>query len=170
MHFNTMLAVIMHRIRRLTTDDWTIARQVRLAALRADPDAFGSTFDQEAKYEEGDWRQRLARSDCATFVAFTGDNDPIGIIRGAPYGQKAGLYSMWVDSSHRGKGIGGALVDIVIEWAKDNGHSALLLDVADKNPSASALYASRGFVPTGVKGTLPAPRDYITEHQMVLAL
>ena len=160
----------MQRIRRLTPDDWLIARQVRLAALKADPDAFGSTFDQEVGYGEGDWRGRLARRDCATFVAFAGDDDPAGIIVGAPYGQKAGLYSMWVDAEYRGEGIGGALVDAVIEWAMENGYSELLLDVADENPLAIALYESRGFAPTGVKSTLPAPRDSITEHQRMLRL
>ncbi|THB72918.1 MAG: GNAT family N-acetyltransferase [Desulfobulbaceae bacterium] len=160
----------MLRIRRLSPDEWTIAKRLRLAALEANPDAFGATLDEEAGYVEGKWRARLARSDCATFVAFTGGDEPAGIIVGAPYGNKAGLFSMWVDARHRGKGFGGALVDVVIDWAKKNGYSELLLDVADNNQPAIALYESRGFAPTGAKGALPAPRDNVTEHQRILRL
>lgn len=63
---------------------------------------------------------------------------------------------MRVDTRHRGEGIGGALVDAVIEWAKEAGYSELLLDVADNKTPAIALYERKGFSRTGIKGALPS--------------
>jgi len=46
----------------------------------------------------------------------------------------------------------------------------VLLDVADTNMAAIRLYARMGFVPSGVEGSLPPPREHIKEHQRVLVL
>jgi len=119
---------------------------------------------------EDDWRKRLERSGCKTFVAFADDSLPVGLIVGAPYGDEAGIYSMWVDSRCRRSGIGSALIDAVVGWAKRNGFSKLYLDVTDSNAAAVAFYESKGFEKTGVTGTLPHPREHILEHQRCLPL
>ena len=82
----------------------------------------------------------------------------------------AGLFGMWVAPSARGQGAGGALVDAVVAWARAEAFPRILLDVGDDNEPAIHLYASRGFVPTGVTTTLPAPRDHVHEHQRGLLL
>jgi ribosomal protein S18 acetylase RimI-like enzyme len=46
----------------------------------------------------------------------------------------------------------------------------LFLDVVETNTPAIALYARKGFVPTGEAGTLPPPRDHIREIQLVMML
>ncbi len=77
---------------------------------------------------------------------------------------------MWVAPQQRGRGLGGAIVDAVVAWARAEGHSRLLLGVGDDNAAAIALYASRGFEPTGVTSTLPPPREHILEHERALVL
>jgi len=77
---------------------------------------------------------------------------------------------MWVAPEVRRRGVGGMLVDAVIEWARSNGVTRLLLDVADNNAPAIELYARKGFEPNGEVGTLPPPREYIREHQRELRL
>jgi ribosomal protein S18 acetylase RimI-like enzyme len=77
---------------------------------------------------------------------------------------------MWVAPEARGQGVGNALVDVVIEHARLSGATRLLLDVADDNRQAIALYARKGFVPNGTTGSLPAPRYHIREHQRELRL
>jgi ribosomal protein S18 acetylase RimI-like enzyme len=72
---------------------------------------------------------------------------------------------MWVAPEVRRTGVGKALVDRVIEWAQANGISRVLLDVADMNTPAIALYDLKGFKPNGKAGALPAPRQHIAEHQ-----
>lgn len=154
----------------LGADDWGRNRAIRLRALADTPDAFGSTLADARQMSEAAWRQRLTRTDSATFVATTTDQKDVGLIVGAPYDDEMGLYSMWVAPAARQQGVGGALVDAVIAWARQSGRSKLVLDVGDENHAAIALYVSRGFRPNGRTGTLPPPRDHILEHQRVLPL
>jgi GNAT superfamily N-acetyltransferase len=78
--------------------------------------------------------------------------------------------SMWVAANVRRTGVGGVLVDAVIEWARSSGVNRLLLDVADNNAPAIALYARKGFQPNGEVSTFPPPREHIREHQRELRL
>lgn len=68
------------------------------------------------------------------------------------------------------KGVGRKLLDKVINWAKENDFSLLKLDVADFNIAAIQLYEKVGFKNNGIKGSLPAPREHVTEHQKELTL
>ena len=56
---------------------------------------------------------------------------------------------MWVAPSARRQAIGSSLIDAVADWARSQGATALVLDVVEDNYPAIALYASKGFVPTG---------------------
>ncbi len=146
--------------RRIAADEWIILRDLRLGALANCPNAFGPK----------EWQDRLSRRDAVSIAAFLANGDAVGLISGAPYDDAIGLFAMWVTPEHRGVGIGGRLVDALVTWARKMGHQRILLDVGDHNLSAIALYESRGFVETGIKGTLPPPRDPITEHQRALLL
>ena len=55
----------------------------------------------------------------------------------------AWLLSMWVAPEARRARVGSALVDLVVTWARSNGIARLVLDVADLNVAAVALYESR---------------------------
>lgn len=59
-----------------------------------------------------------------------------------------GLYiqNISVDALARGEGIGTKLMNFVTEFALQNGHSSLWLDVAYNNPKAKKLYEREGFV------------------------
>lgn len=63
-----------------------------------------------------------------------------------------------------------ALIDTLIDWARSAGFSRLVLDVADDNAAAVALYARHGFEPTGEVGCLPPTRTHIREHRRALIL
>jgi len=157
-------------IQSLRPTDWERLRSTRLRALADTPDAFGSVLAREQEYGVTTWRERLSGDDRATFVATLPDGSDVGLIGTAPHEGHAGLFSLWVAPEARGQGVGGALVDAVIDWAKSQNHSKILLDVGDKNTPAIALYVSKGFEPNGVIGTLDPPREHITEHQRVLHL
>ncbi len=51
----------------------------------------------------------------------------------------------------RGKGIGTKLLEELKQYARENGHSRIRLDVVDTNPAARRLYERQGFVTTGIK-------------------
>ena len=158
------------RITRIGPEDAPRLRALRLRALRDAPDAFGSTYERAARTSLEEWEQ--AFSELATFVAVV-DGADVGMVRGAEDRDDASaawLISMWVAPTHRGQGIGDALVDAVTSWARAEGYARIRLDVADGNAPAVALYARKGFEATGETGRLPSPRDHITEHRRELTL
>ncbi len=154
----------------LTVSDWERCREIPLRALRDCPDAFGSTLEQELQFSDEDWKGRLQRTDTVTLVGRDEVGRDVGLIVGAPYGEDAGLFSIWIAPEVRRQGIGSRLMDVVIAWARENEERRILLDVGDWNSPAIKLYESKGFQPTGVVGCLPAPREHITEHRCELIL
>ncbi len=160
----------MLRLTQLTTDEGPRLRSIRLRALLDSPEAFGSTLEETAARPAESWSKQLR--DLPTFVAIN-DGLDVGVVRGArdeARVETAWLISMWVAPEARRRGVGGVLVDAVIEWARSNGVTRLLLDVADNNAPAIELYARKGFEPNGEVSTLPPPREHIREHQRELRL
>jgi GNAT superfamily N-acetyltransferase len=161
-------------IERLQPDAWERLRTIRLHGLAESPDAFGTTHAQDLARPLTDWRKRLEvpLERAATFVALAGELD-VGVVTGRRSDDDATtamLLGMWVKPEARRLGVGGVLVDTVIRWARGQGFQRVVLDVADGNLPAIALYQGRGFVPNGITGTLPAPREHMLEHQRTLVL
>jgi GNAT superfamily N-acetyltransferase len=69
------------------------------------------------------------------------------------------LVGVYVSPDFRGSaaGVTDALLDGVEAWVREQGHTALTLEVHEKNPRARAYYDRRGFTLTG--RTLPYPLD-----------
>ncbi len=85
-----------------------------------------------------------------TFVAYL-DDTAAGIVSGTALDEDGTveLISMWVAPFARGRGVGDALVDAVIAWARELGALRVALAVVESNASASQLYRRRGFVDAG---------------------
>ena len=157
-------------IEHLSAGDGERLRAIRLRALRDAPDAFGTTLEEAAARPPESWDRQLEQ--LATFVA-TASGCDLGLVRGTPHDHflDAGyLISMWVAPEARRRGIGSALVDAVVHWARTQGLNRLLLDVGERNTPAIALYTRKGFVPNGEVGALPPPRDHVRELQLVMRL
>jgi GNAT superfamily N-acetyltransferase len=150
---------------RLQPAEWQRLRSIRLRALEDAPDAFGSTLDEASRWGSEVWSTQAAH--LPTIVAVK-DGCDVGIARYAPdeaQPQTGWLISMWVDPGARRAGVGSALVDAIAELARAEGVTRLLLDVADRNGPAIALYEAKGFTPNGETGSLPEPRTGVREHQ-----
>ena len=145
-------------VRKAVPGDWQALRDVRLAALQDAPDAFGSTYAEQARFTEEDWQRRIAGD--STFLAFLDgeDREPVGLSGG--YRDDDGSYhlvSMWVHSRGRGQGVGETLINAVTDWARTQPEAtALYLWVTEDNKPARGLYERCGFVPTGKRQPLPS--------------
>ena len=72
------------------------------------------------------------------------------MVSGADLGDGAAeLLSMWVARFARGCGVGDALVDAVVIWARQMGAGRLSLDVFEDNSQAQQLYRRHGFTDRG---------------------
>jgi GNAT superfamily N-acetyltransferase len=148
---------------RATPDEWVRWREVRLRALTADPDAFGSSLEIERDWTAEQWRTRLASG-----------HDWMAVVDGAAvatagwFVREPGLcdvVAMWVDPAWRGRGLGRLVLDAVVEEVRAAGLRARLW-VADGNP-ARRLYEHAGFVATGARAPI-RPGATATKSLLVL--
>lgn len=156
-------------IERLTPDAGERLRTIRLRALQDAPDAFEASYEESAARPPESWARQLA--DLATFVAVDGERD-VGMVRAGPHGSlvdTAYLISMWVAPEARGRGVGHALIDAIVEWAKAAGYARVVLDVGTHNRYASALYARAGFKAVDEPRASPPPREHMREQRMARA-
>jgi ribosomal protein S18 acetylase RimI-like enzyme len=151
--------------------DWERVRALRLAALKGAPDAFSSRFEHESIQPPEWWQERLRSPSAVTFVATKVED--AGVITVAvhnPACSEAWIHGVWVEPAHRGCGVGDALVIAAINHARGLRVSRLLLEVAETNLPAQALYLRHGFAKTGGVGSLPPPREHIVELEFALVL
>lgn len=162
-------------IRRIRSHEGLRLRDIRLRALADAPTAFGSTLAEEQARPAGEW-DRLAREDAVsgTRVRFVAEEN------GRWYGMAGGfvltkepeaaqLVSMWVDPAQRRTGLGTALVEVVVQWARGCGARRIQLWVTDTNTGAKSLYRKSGFRDTDRVKPLPSAPE-LQEVLMVRAL
>lgn len=145
-------------LRALTSDDWPIWRELRLAALAEAPYAFGSRLaDWQGEGDRAErWRARLEISGSYNVVAML-DGRPVGMVSGVLTAERGvvELISMWVAPTARGRGVGGQLVGAVERWARHAGAEVVRLAVSQGNHAATALYQRHSFDPTGEAKLMP---------------
>lgn len=157
-------------VRRAEEHQWEQVREIRLAALQDSPSAFASTFQREVGFDEATWRGRMRNA--AWFLAYDGTR-AVGLIAGirepdAPAGERH-VVSFWVAPDQRGRGVAGALLTSVIDWAREGGAHLVTLWVVDGNEPATRLYARHGFRPTGERQPVPGSASSI-ESKLALHL
>jgi GNAT superfamily N-acetyltransferase len=71
------------------------------------------------------------------------------------------LVSLWVRPPARGRGVGHALVEAVVDWAWAKNIPRVHLWVTETNSTARLLYERRGFWPTAESQPLPSDPELI---------
>jgi ribosomal protein S18 acetylase RimI-like enzyme len=160
-------------IRQLTAADAVEFQALRLRALRENPEAFGSTYAEEADRAPEATAARLA--------------DPAGVVLGAaarPGGPLVGvvgcyreggrkrrhvavIWGMFVAPEARGRGAGRALLEAAVaRVAGWDGVEQVTLTVVPENAAARSLYLARGFRAFGVapRALRDDARHYDLEH------
>lgn len=137
----------MTDIRKLPEDGWRGYRALRLEALKAEPAAFGSSYEEEAALPESEWRRRMST---ALFAMDGGV--PVGMasyVVGTRVKTKhvAHIYGVYVKPEHRGMGIGGALLRAALGKIKEGaGVVKVQLSVNPDMVPAVKMYEREGFV------------------------
>jgi GNAT superfamily N-acetyltransferase len=68
--------------------------------------------------------------------------------------ERAHLYAMWVDPGSRRTGVGGRLVEAVLEWAEAEGATEIELGATAINRDAVVFYERLGFADSGERHAL----------------
>jgi ribosomal protein S18 acetylase RimI-like enzyme len=141
-------------IRILDGKDAELFHELRLRGLMAMPEAFGSSYEEEADLGLDEISRRLDARPNAVFGAFAGGElaGIAGFAAGLKTKQKHKglLWGVYVDEQWRGRQLGKRLTQAVIEHARAH-VDILLATVMAENLSARTLYLSLGFTVFGVE-------------------
>jgi GNAT superfamily N-acetyltransferase len=142
-------------VRKLTPSDAEAFQVLRLQALRMDPVAFASSYEEERDLPLAGVAERLiATEDRAIVGAFDG-NDLVGLAAWhreemIKLQHKGFVWGVFVKETHRGQGLARRLIEAVIALARrSDGILLLNLTAYADNQPAIALYESLGFVVYG---------------------
>lgn len=157
----------MIRIAKLPQNRWEVFKGLRLEALKTDPSAFGSSFEEETKLSEDVWRERIRN------VLFAlSDGKPVGMLTyvfSARTKTKhiVNIYSVYVAPRQRGQGIGLLLMKKAFsEIRKNRRIIKVQLSVNAHLRPAIGLYKKMGFEEVGrARNELKIGKSY---HDMLL--
>jgi RimJ/RimL family protein N-acetyltransferase len=146
-------------LRPLVPADRDAYRDLRLRALREEPEAFTSSHEELAADADTWAAARLAtRADANVIIgAFATDGRLVGMVgleRMSRHKErhKALLYGMYVAPEAAGRGIGRALVAAAVAAGRQwPGLRQIALTVTATNERARRLYAAAGFATFGVE-------------------
>lgn len=145
-------------ITQLPVERWREYRELRLRALKTDPQAFGQSYEDAASHPEERWRQRLV--DAVTgknwLVFAERDGKLIGMSGAYQWPEdiqanRAMIIAVFVDEDARGQGIGEQLVRAVLDQLASAGIANAILAVNPEQTAAVRLYERMRFRRTGVE-------------------
>ena len=154
------------KVRRLVPGEAALLETIRLRALADAPDAFAQTHAEISAKPDAYWEQMtygLTRPDGHAMLLAEDDGVVVGMafgvmpqVRPQDRADVPHLGGMWVAPATRGRGVGRALAEAVLDWARERGLGLIALWVTEGNAPAIALYERMGFARTGKTDRLPS--------------
>ncbi|MCH6259267.1 GNAT family N-acetyltransferase [Puniceicoccaceae bacterium K14] len=141
----------MISIRRIRRGDSPLYQSIRLRALKEDPHAFCATYESALQRTDESWSKQVydaaEGSSQAIFLAFEADN-AVGlaaVYRDDTKVDEAEVFQVWVSSESRGKGVGKAIMNKVIDWCGRAGYARVVATIRNTNLEAFGFYEMYGF-------------------------
>ncbi|PLR93779.1 GNAT family N-acetyltransferase [Bacillus sp. T33-2] len=163
-------------IRLITPRDAENYRNLRLEALKNNPEAFSSSYEEENEHAVEFFRARLESDEAFTLGAFE-EEKLIGVVTlvketKLKLKHRANIFAMYVSPANRGIGAGKRLMIEAIKKAQElEGIEQIYLTVMATNESAKKLYSCLGFETFGTdKRAMKVDHTYFDEQHMVLYL
>lgn len=162
-------------VRRFSPAEWPIYKELRLRSLEDSPSAFGSTLDLELEQTDAAWAEQLLNAassgqDCALIAEV--EEKPAGLVwakADANDPEIINIFQMWVAPIARGRGVGDALLQAAIHWARQCDARFVKLGASCGDTPAMRLYQRTGFVEFGAREPIRVGSAVLAQN-MVFAL
>lgn len=135
---------------RLSESRWNEFRQFRIESLKIEPEAFGSSAEEEESYEPEIWKERIHN------VIFATQTDRIVgmlscVIRNRVKTRHiADIFGVFVLPAFRRRGIANRLLSEAISYIEEHPEvTKIQLTVNSDQLPAVGLYSKNGFMPVG---------------------
>lgn len=131
----------------LLPEQWSVLKDVRLAALSADPQAFGSTHAKELALSDAQWQERLENLENAVFVVMH-EGQPQGMLGLAckePESRAVVLWGLWVAPQWRGQGLSLMLQQAGLDWARCHGVQSIHMSHRYNNAASRKFATCNGY-------------------------
>lgn len=144
-------------IRVLTPADAESFRDLRLNALKNNPEAFSANYEDFANTSLESVRERIHNTDDSIILGAFINDVLIGMIgfvreRSGKLNHKGNIWGTYVSQEFRGQGIGSKLLNETILRAKKvKGLSQINLGVITFNEAAKRMYETHGFKSYGIE-------------------
>jgi len=163
------------RVSRIEASEVALHRELRVAALRESPEAFGQRVTDVENDPLEAWRagtRSAAEGVSQVMFVVRRGAEPVGMVYGLPdpaVATRSRVGGMWVSPAERRGGAGRALLSAVVDWAIARGSERVALWAPSKSVPAIRLYASTGFAKTGTERPFPnRPGEVIVEMELQL--
>jgi ribosomal protein S18 acetylase RimI-like enzyme len=145
-------------VRRVVPEEWPALKALRLEALADTPIAYLETLADAQAAPDPLWQQRAARGavggDSFQVLAWDGAR-PVGTAVSFVRDGAAWLAAVYVTPAERGAGLLARLVERCAAWGREQGATALRLEVHEGNARAIRAYEKLGFGDTGERTPYP---------------
>lgn len=147
-------------VRKLGPADLAVAYALRLEALLLEPGAFCVLHAEELARGPSLMANNLEGERRAIFAAeLNEDGRPpelVGMVgvyleERARWQHRAGIWGMYLRAGLRGQGLGAALLEAAVDFARAGGACQVHLSAESRQVAALALYRARGFIVWGTE-------------------
>lgn len=142
------------KIIKLPLERWREYKDLRLFAIKNEPTAFATSFEEAAEDLDENWQTYLKEGNEGkkSYLLFAEvEGKLVGMVGALKNSSKkrshaASIVAVFVDSSYRGRGIGKRLMQNILNLLKEDPQIIKVdLDVNTQNKEAVRLYESCGF-------------------------
>ncbi len=137
-----------YTIEILTKENWQVLKDLWLEALQANPEAYGSSYEEESLLSDEEWKKKFDAS--TKYVARIGDTY-VGLM-GVQFEKKikvahsAQIVGVYVTAKERGRGIGRAMMErALVDLRADPKIIRVGIGVNILQKNAVQLYHDLGF-------------------------
>ena len=142
----------------LSKDEWERLRDIRIRALKENPEAFGADLNEIQSRSKEDWLKDYNKED---YLVASIDGVDVGMlyieVLNGDHGATCWIGGCWTDPAYRGKGVMRALFNYIDENADAKKWTRQGLGVWTDNFNAIKAYEFLGFKFAGEK--MPGSRD-----------